>query len=153
VATRNDVREIALSLSEVQEDVPGFAFSVPAGRKRKGFAWVWLERVHPKQSRVPNPEVLAVRGANLDAKEVLLMADPVAFFDEPHYSGYPAVLVRLAKIRKANLRLLLTDAWATLAPKALVEAHSADARRGSGEPMLRPKKAKASTTKITKDTK
>jgi hypothetical protein len=123
MATRNDVREIALALPDVQEDLPNFAFSVPAGAKRKGFAWVWLERVHPKRPRVPNPEVLAVRVANLDTKEVLLMADPVALFDEPHYSGYPAVLVRIAKIRKANLRRLLIDAWATLAPKSLVDAH------------------------------
>jgi hypothetical protein len=139
MATRNDVREIALALPEAQEDAPNFAFSVPAGRKRKGFAWVWLERVHPKKSRVPNPEVLAVRVANVDAKEVLLMADPVAFFDEPHYSGYPAVLVRLAKIRKADLRVLLTDAWATLAPKTLVQAH----RAGSGAGR-RPKPARSS---------
>ena len=143
MATRNDVREIALALPGAREDVPDFAFSMPVGTKRKGFAWVWRERIHPKKSRVPNLDVLAVRVANLDAKEVMLMADPVALFDEPHYSGYPAVLVRLAKIRKANLRVLLTDAWATLAPAHLIEAHRADGRAGSRRAIARPARAKA----------
>lgn len=57
--------------------------------------------------------------ANLDAKEILLMADPRKFFTEPHYDGYPAVLVRLKEVQRAELRQLLTQAWAVQAPKAL----------------------------------
>lgn len=129
MATRTDVRSIALSLPLAQEDVPHFAFSVPAGGKRRGFAWVWMERVHPKKPRVPNPAVIAVRVANLDAKAALLIADPVALFDEPHYAGFPAVLVRLAAIRKPALRALLAAAWATLAPKDAVAAFEASAPR------------------------
>jgi len=47
---------------------------------------------------VPNPEVLAVRVASLAEKEELLAADPEKFFTEPHYNGFPAVLVRLPAI-------------------------------------------------------
>lgn len=120
MATRSDVRKIALSFPETQEGEGQFAFSVLNGRKYKGFAWVWMERVHPRKPRVANHEVLAVRVANLDAKEILLMADPQKFFNEPHYEGFPAVLVRLKEIGKAELRALLADAWATQAPKALL---------------------------------
>jgi len=98
------------------------------GAKYKGFCWVWLERVEPKKPRVPNPSVLAVRVAGLDAKEILLMADADKFFTEPHYDGFPAVLVRLEKIGKTELRELLQQAWLTQAPKALAARLRADAR-------------------------
>jgi hypothetical protein len=120
MATQADVRKIALSLPKVREGEDHFAFCVPNGAKCKGFAWVWMERVHPKKPRVANPDVLAVRVPNLDAKEILLMADERKFFNEPHYDGFPAVLVRLKEISRAELRPLLAEAWATQAPKALL---------------------------------
>jgi hypothetical protein len=119
MATRSDVRRIALSLPETREDEGHFAFSVLSGRKYKGFAWVWMERIDPRKARVPCPGVLAVRVANRDAKEILLMADQRKFFTETHYDGFPAVLVRLKEIGRAELRELLNQAWATQAPKAL----------------------------------
>lgn len=120
MATRSDVRKIALSFPEVKEQEGHFAFEVLNGRKYKGFAWVWMERTDPKKARVPNPDVLAVRVPDLDAKEILLMADEHKFFTEPHYDGFPAVLVRLKEISRAELRELLQQAWATQAPKALL---------------------------------
>lgn len=110
VATQVDVRRIALSLPEAEE-VPGrFAFSVRSKGKLKGFAWVWMERVAPKKPRVANPAVLAVRVANLVDKDVLISADSRKFFTEPHYDGFPAVLVRLAAVSVAELRELLAEA-------------------------------------------
>ena len=52
------------------------------------------------------------------------VADPdiVKFFTEPHYNGYPAVLVRLAEVNAADLRQLLTDAWRCAAPRDVVKA-------------------------------
>ena len=126
MARRSDVRRIALSLPEVTEADDRFAFSVRAGAKEKGFAWVWMERLEPKQPRVPQPKVLAVRVANESEKQMLLAADPEAFFTEPHYNGFPAVLVRLAAVGVPELRELLTDAWRCQAPKALVRAFDAD---------------------------
>jgi len=128
MATRSDVRRIALALPETREDPGHFAFSVLNGKKYKGFAWVWMERVDPRKPRVSCPGVLAIRVANLDAKEILLMADRDKFFTEPHYDGFPAVLVRLERIGKAELRALLNDAWAAQAPKKLVAAFASDAR-------------------------
>jgi hypothetical protein len=66
--------------------------------------------------------VLAVRVAGDGAKQELLAADGEKFFTEPHYNGYPAVLVRLAAVDADELRELLTDAWRAKAPRALVEA-------------------------------
>lgn len=125
MATRADVRRLALALPQTREEEGRFAFSVLNGAKYKGFAWVWMERMQPKKPRVPNPAVLAVRVPNLDAKEILLMADERKFFTEPHYDGFPAVLVRLAEISKAELRSLLAEAWASQAPRTLLSAHRA----------------------------
>jgi hypothetical protein len=125
MASQSDVRAIALSLPQTREEEGHFAFSVLAGKKYKGFAWVWMERVDPRKARVPCHDVLAVRVANLGAKEILLMADPLVFFTEPHYEGFPAVLVRLKKIGRAALRGLLIEAWMAQAPKALVATFKA----------------------------
>jgi hypothetical protein len=115
MASQADVRRIALSLPEATEE-GGFHFSV-AG---KGFAWVWMERLQPKEPRVPNLEVIAVRVLNELEKQALLSLGSEVFFTEPHYDGYPAVLVRLPAIDVELLEKVLTDAWRCRAPKKLV---------------------------------
>jgi hypothetical protein len=115
MADRADVRRLALALPEVQEE-PGFSFTVGG----KGFAWPWMERLHPKKARVPNPNVIGVRVANELEKQALLSLDTDVFFTEPHYDGYPAVLVRLPAIELGLLEKVLTDAWRCRAPKKLV---------------------------------
>ena len=119
MASQDDVRRIALSLPGAREGKDHFAFSVADKGKEKGFAWVWLERVHPKKARVPQPEVLAVRVADLSQKDMLIASDPDTYFTEPHYNGFPAVLVRLAAIGVDELEALLVDGWRCQAPKAL----------------------------------
>jgi len=121
MATRSDVRKIALSLPETKEKDGHFAFEVRNRAKYRGFCWVWMERIHQKKPREPNPDVLAVRVPSLDAKEILLMADSDKFFTEPHYEGFPAVLVRLERVGRAELRALLVEGWATQAPKSLLQ--------------------------------
>jgi hypothetical protein len=65
---------------------------------------------------------LPSRSASLDDKEFLLASDSAKFFTEPHYNGYPAVLVRLAAVRAPELRELITEAWRCQAPKGLEPA-------------------------------
>ena len=116
MATQADVRRIALSLPGVEEEPGHFAFGIRKKGKLKGFVWVWMERVDPKKPRVPQPTVIAVRVASLDDKESLLGLDPEKFFTEPHYNGFPAVLVRLPAVTARDLRPLITEAWRCQAP-------------------------------------
>lgn len=116
-----DVRRIALSLPETREAEDHFAFSVLNSGKQKGFAWVWMERVKPKKPRVPRPDVVAIRVADEVEKQMLLAADEVKFFTEPHYNGFPAVLVRLPAVDVEELDVLITNAWRCQAPRALVK--------------------------------
>jgi hypothetical protein len=119
MATKADVRRIALSLPGTEQAKGRFAFEVPVKGKLKKYAWVWLERVEPKKPRVPNPAVLAVRVASLSEKDLMIATEPAKFFTEPHYNGYPAVLVRLSAVSAKELRQLLTDAWQCQAPAEL----------------------------------
>lgn len=119
MATQADVRRIALSLPETEEGTDRFAFSVRAGAKSRGFVWVWMERPAPKASRVPNAGVIAARVASVAERDLLISMDPRKFFTEPHYHGFPAVLVRLRETSVADLRLIITEAWRCQAPKAL----------------------------------
>ena len=82
-----------------------------------------MERTDPKKARVPNASVVGVRVPSLADKEALLATDATGerFFTEPHYNGFPAVLVRLAAIRLPELRELITDAWRCQAPKPMVK--------------------------------
>jgi hypothetical protein len=121
MATQAAVRRVALSFPETEEAGGRFAFAVRNKGKLKEFVWVWMERVVPKKPRVPNPGVIAVRVANLGQKDLLLAADPVKFFTEPHYAGYPAVLVRLDAVNVADLEVLIAEAWRCQAPAALTK--------------------------------
>jgi hypothetical protein len=124
MADQTDVRRIALALPETTEATDRFAFSVLNKGKQKGFAWAWNERVEPKTPRVARDDVVAIRVIDQADKEALLASGEEKFFTEPHYNGFPAVLVRLPLIELDELEELIFDAWRSQAPKALVAAFS-----------------------------
>lgn len=122
MADLNDLHRIALSFPETSSEEGRIAYSVRNKGKQKGLAWVWLERIDPKKARVPNPAVIAIRVRNTLEKEMLIDAQPAKFFTEPHYNGYPAILVRLAAVEVDELEALLLNAWRSQAPPALVKS-------------------------------
>ena len=131
MATQADVRRIALSLPDTEEAKDRFAFSVLNKGKPKGFAWVWMERVDPKKPRVANPGVVAVRVANLGQRDAILSSDSRKFFTEPHYAGFPAVLVRLDAVTVADLKTLIAEGWRCQAPRELT-SETKDAKPAKG---------------------
>ena len=110
------VRRLAMALPEIVDcsSELRLAFEV----RGKGIAWSFMERVHPKKPRVPRLDILAVR-CPIERKEMLVEAAPDRFFDDDHYRGYPAVLIRLPLVDEAELAGLLRDAWRIQAPKTL----------------------------------
>jgi hypothetical protein len=117
--TQDDVRRIASRLPGAMEGEGRFGFSVMVKGKPKGFLWEWAERIHPKKARVLNPGVLAIIVQNLDAKEILLSSNLPGLFTEPHYNGFPAVLVRLDEVEPELLEDLVVEAWRAKAPPEL----------------------------------
>lgn len=100
-------RKLALALPGVSE---GTSYGTPAFRVNKKL----LARFHQ------NGESLVVK-CDLDEREILLSANPAAFFITDHYAGYPWVLVRLSNIRREELRELLLEAWKKCASKRQLE--------------------------------
>ena len=123
MATKNDIRRICAKLPGAVEGEDRFGFAVEVKGKMKGFLWSWAERVDPKKARVPNDKVLAVLTPGLAAKDAILASDEDKFFTEPHYNGFPAVLVRLDKIKSKELEDLIIEAWKCKAPKDLIKEY------------------------------
>ena len=121
MANLDDVRRFATALPGVNASPEGTAFSVTVKGKEKGFAWVWNERVELKKPKVPNPEVWAISVPNLMAKDLLIEESPEKYVIDPHYQGYPAVLVRLSEVTADELEDLLIEGWKTKATDALLK--------------------------------
>src|SRR6266566_5153991 len=117
----DDVARVASALPDAQE---GLRFG-----NRTWFvadkAFVW-ERPFTKadikrfgEEAPPAGPIVAVRVANLDEKDVVLMAHPRAFFTIPHFDGYAAVLIQLRLVGMRQLRDAITDGWSASAPRRL----------------------------------
>ena len=136
--TFDDVDEFARSLPGVTVGAKWGNRTWMVGRD-KGFAWERpLNKADIKRfgdETPPAGEILAVRVADLDAKDALLAIAPPGFFTIPHFNGYAAVLIALRKARVRDVRAAITDAHraisATLAP---ARSPRAPARRGARSP-------------------
>lgn len=108
-----DVRRIALSLPEVAADQEETTFHVG----KTVIAWPYPERVHPKRARVTRLDIFAIRAADLDDKHAQIEGEPDVFFTNPHFDGFPAVMVHLSEIGETRLTELLMDAHAAALAK------------------------------------
>jgi len=86
----------------------GTSYGTPALRVRKKL----LARLRE------DGETVAVSVDPFD-RDVLLQADPKAFFLTDHYRAYPWVLVRLPLARHAAVLEVLEEAWRRAAPRRL----------------------------------
>ena len=99
---------LALKLPGVER---GTSYGTPALRVRKRY----LGRLKEDGESV----ALCIDFADRD---VLLALDPAGFYLTDHYRPWPAVLVRLKRVRRDLLPRLLEQAWRSRAPKSLLEA-------------------------------
>jgi hypothetical protein len=124
MASWNDVRGVALALPESRE------------RQSRGLAqwrvreklFVWERPLRAKEvaalgGEAPDGSILGARVEHLGAKRALLADDPRVYFTTPHFEGYPAVLVWLELIARAELEELIVEAWLCRAPKALARQY------------------------------
>lgn len=125
MATFDDVAALAAELPGVTEGERhgGRTWSVGG----KAFAW---DRPFSKadirrfgDQSPPGGPILAVRVENLNEKEAVLAAQPVAFFTIPHFDGYSAVLIQLRKVSTKALREAIVDGWLACAPRSLADEY------------------------------
>ncbi len=130
-ATPDDIGQICLALPEVElgiswGDRP--TYKVPRGDKGKGFV---LYRAPHKSAIDPETgemyDDLLVITTPGEAEKQALVDDPdLPFFTIDHFRGTNAVLVqqsRLGEIEREELVEVITEAWATRAPRKLVREH------------------------------
>jgi hypothetical protein len=127
MASWDDVARLALTLPEATER--GSYGQTRSWRVRdKAFAW---ERpLRPKDiaelgDAAPAGPVLAVRVADVGARNALIADSPTIYFTTAHFAGYPAVLVRLDAIDVDELAEALDEGWACRAPQRLLAQHRA----------------------------
>jgi hypothetical protein len=70
-------------------------------------------------ARIREPDILVLM-CSLEEKEFLMQQSPKIYFETDHYKGWPAVLIRLSKIKEDELKHRITVAWGLQAPKKLL---------------------------------
>ncbi|WP_340540035.1 MmcQ/YjbR family DNA-binding protein [Nocardioides sp. GXZ039] len=130
-ATPDDVDAICAALPDTElgtswGDVP--TWKVPAGEKGKGF--VLYRQPHSTAidpaTGEPYDDLLVIITPTPAEKAALVQDADNPFFTIDHFRNYSAVLVqqsRLGEITRAELAEIITDAWATRAPKRLSKAY------------------------------
>ena len=105
-ATWKTIQEIARALPGAVE---GTSYGTPAFHVRKKL----FVRLHQSGESI----VIMI---DLAEREALMELDPETCFITDHYLNYPAMLVRLATVRRKALRELIEDSWRSRAPANLV---------------------------------
>ncbi|GAB3713331.1 MmcQ/YjbR family DNA-binding protein [Nocardiopsis nanhaiensis] len=111
MATEDDVRRIALELSEVTERL---CYGTPAFY----VAGKIFARFHDQ------PGVLVLWCASVEERQELLDSAPEVFCTTDHYRGHASVLVRLEQIGAEELAELLDEAWRFRGPRRLTDPKS-----------------------------
>src|ERR1700685_3243962 len=114
MATWNDVARLAAALPSVVETVKWDmkTWAVKDKSKEKGFVWerpLRKNEIAALGAAAPKGAILGAHTSSLEIKEVLLKRDPSIYFTTPHFDGYPAILVRLSRIKVGALRDLILE--------------------------------------------
>ena len=122
-AKLSDLGEIALGLPEVEA---GTAWGDRPAYKVRGKSFLLFREPRPDAVDPDTGErmtdVIIFTVPDQADKDALVEADG-PWFTTPHFNGYNAVLLRqrdLGRLTRAELAEVVTDAWATKAPRRLV---------------------------------
>jgi len=107
------VRRAVTGLPEVEEST---SYGTPSLKVRGKF----LTRLKE------DGETIVLR-VDFDNRDAMMRVQPDVFYITDHYRDYPAVLVRLKAVNRAQLSELLADAWRLVAPRSLVAKKRATA--------------------------
>ena len=133
-ATEDDLHAICSGLPDVEwgitwGDRP--TYLVRNKPKPKGFLLYRAPRkdaIDPATGEMYD-DLVVIRVANASDKAALVEDPTTPFFTIDHFHGFNAVLLQLSRIGEldlAELTEVLTEAWASQAPKALVREHLGD---------------------------
>ena len=72
-------------------------------------------------ARMLDDDASVVVKVDMDERAALLQDDPKVYELTPHYEAWPMVIVRLGKVRAADLEERLVEAWRYCAPAKLLK--------------------------------
>jgi hypothetical protein len=97
--------EVVRSIGAALPDVKDASGSRGTALKHKS-RLLACEAIH----KSAEPYTLMVR-ISIKRREALLAQNSEAYYLTDHYAPYPAILVRLSRIKRASLKELLTESW------------------------------------------
>jgi hypothetical protein len=129
-ARADDVAEICLALPEV---VFGTSWGDRPTYLVRGRGFVLYRAPHATAldpaTGEPYDDLLVISTPSLEEKQALVEDDRLPFFTIDHFRRTAGVLVqqsRLGEVERDELAEILTDAWASKAPRTLVRKHLGD---------------------------
>ena len=105
MSTYQTVRELARELPDVEEST---SYGTPALKVKKKLL-----------VRLKEDGTTLVLRVSFDRRDILMQAEPETFFITDHYLGYPAVLAKLPRLGRKQLRDLLRMSWQFVTGKSL----------------------------------
>lgn len=129
-ASADDIDEICMGLPEVEF---GTSWGDRPTYKVRGKGFVLYRAPHrtavDPATGEPFDDLLVIMTPTEVEKRALVEDDRLPFFTIDHFNGYNAVLVqlsRLGEIDREELVEIITEAWATKAPKPLARKYFED---------------------------
>jgi hypothetical protein len=93
------------------DSVMAFALTLPGTEESTSYGRPAV-RVRGKAFVYPGREKSSFAVASpLEEKEFLMETDPDTFWETPHYSGWPAVLVRFGSPERERIETVIRRAW------------------------------------------
>lgn len=126
----SDVVAIGTALPGVVE---GTSYGTPALKVVKAF----LTRYRPEDDSI-------VIKMAIDERDMRMEAAGDIYFITEHYRAWPAVLVRLAKVSRTELKALIARAWGEAAPRKLLK----DLEAAVAAPRIRARRKEASGKRL-----
>jgi hypothetical protein len=125
--TFEDVREIALSMPEVEETT---SWGMPTFKALKT---TFAVEPHPRDDVEPNSVGVPM---SFEERARLLASRADVYYLTGHWAKYPGVLVRLSRVGRAELREILSAAW-----QHAME-HQSSAKKSRRKARARPRAAR-----------
>jgi hypothetical protein len=117
----DDVVRVGSRLPEVEAST---SYGTPSLKVRgKSFCRMWGPEENERKGPEPGPVLVVF--CELEEKAMLIESSGGVLFDQDHYAGHGAVLVRLFDADEALLEDVLTESWRLKAPKRLLREFDA----------------------------
>jgi hypothetical protein len=109
------------------DEVRAFLLALPGVEEKSSWGTPGFRTAKRMLTRLKEDGDSLVVRIDADEREMLMEADPEAFYLTDHYRPHPYVLVRMSRVEAGTLKRLLMQQWREAATKKHLEAYAAGA--------------------------